>query len=250
MDSRPATLGLVKEVPEGAEGCLLGLAFVISGVLDSLDRDAAQTLIERYGGRITGSVSGKTNFLLMGSDAGESKKKKAEQLKTTIIDEDGLFELIRSRKGHSLSADQALKAKAAAAKTTKAASAAQQSAQGVTASIDTTTSQGQEQLRVHGKVAERAEDMLWVDKHRPLKLSEIIGNPGLVKQLGDFLVNWDAVHLHEGKADKDSPKAVLISGAPGLGKVKQTTYSPHLTSHSARLPAFTNSLCVCLAVLW
>ena len=218
-DNRPATLGMVKDAPEGEEGCLLGLAFVISGVLDSLDRDAAQTLIERYGGRITGAVSGKTDYLLMGQDPGESKKRKAEELKTAIIDEDGLFELIRTRKGKSLSADQALKAKAAVAKTKKAASAAQQSAQGVTASINTATSKGQEQLRVHGKVAERAADMLWVDKHRPMKLSELIGNPGQVKRLGDFLVSWDAVHLHAGKANKDTPKAVLISGAPGLGKV-------------------------------
>ena len=211
-------MGMVKDVPEGEEGCLLGLAFVLSGILDSLDRDAAQTLIERYGGRITSAVSGKTDYLLMGSDPGESKKRKAEALHTKIVDEDGLFELIRTRKGKSLSAEQAVKAKAAAAKTNKAASAAQQSAQGVTASIDTATSKGQEQLRVHGKVAERAEDMLWVDKHRPLKLTEIIGNGGLVKRLGDFLTSWDAVHLHAGKPDKDSPKAVLISGAPGLGK--------------------------------
>ena len=73
---------------------------------------------------------------------------------------------------------------------------------------------------MHGKAAERAVDMLWVDKHRPLKLADIIGNPGLVKRLGDFLTSWDAVHLHAGKPGKDTPpKAVLISGSPGLGKV-------------------------------
>ena len=136
MDNRPATLGMVKDVPEGEEGCLLGLAFVLSGILDSLDRDAAQTLIERYGGRITTAVSGKTDYLLMGQEPGESKKRKADELKTKIIDEEGLFELIRTRKGKSLSADQALKAKAAVAKTKKAASAAQQSAQGVSAAIN------------------------------------------------------------------------------------------------------------------
>ena len=237
QNDRPATLGMVKDVPEGEEGCLLGLAFVITGVLDSLDRDAAQTLIERYGGRLTGAVSGKTDYLLCGQDPGESKKKKAEQLKTKIVNEDGLFELIRTRKGKSLSADQALKAKAAAAKTTKAASTAQQSAQGVTATINTATSKGQEQLRVHGKAAERAEDMLWVDKHRPMRLSEIIGNPGLVKKIGDFLTSWDSIHLHSGKPSKDSqPKAILISGAPGLGRCSaQFDRSPH----SATVPSIS-----------
>ena len=232
MDNRPATLGMVKDPPVGAEGCLLGLAFVMTGVLDSLERDAAQTLIERYGGRITGSVSGKTDYLLMGQDPGESKKKKAEQLKTKIVDEDGLFELIRSRKGANLSSDQALKAKAAAAKTNKAASAAQQSAVGVTAAINTATSKGQEQLRVHGKVAERAQDMLWVEKHRPLRLTDIIGNAGLVKRLGDFLVGWDSAHLHAGKADKDNPKAILISGAPGLGSQLDSPLATPFTAAS------------------
>ncbi|KAF3955686.1 hypothetical protein CMV_019119 [Castanea mollissima] len=45
-----------KEVPEGAPNCLAGSAFVISGTLDSLEREEAEDLIKRHGGRVTGSI--------------------------------------------------------------------------------------------------------------------------------------------------------------------------------------------------
>lgn len=53
-----------------------GMTFVITGVLESLERDEAKSLVERYGGKVTGNVSKKTNYLVMGRDAGESKREK------------------------------------------------------------------------------------------------------------------------------------------------------------------------------
>ena len=50
-----------------------GLSFVITGVLESVERDDAADLIQRYGGKVTGSVSKKTSYLVVGRDAGESK---------------------------------------------------------------------------------------------------------------------------------------------------------------------------------
>lgn len=49
------------------------LTFVITGVLESLERDEAKSLIEKYGGKVTGSLSKKTSYLVAGRDAGESK---------------------------------------------------------------------------------------------------------------------------------------------------------------------------------
>ena len=209
---------MVKDKPEGEPGCLKDLTFVISGILDSLEREEAVTLIERYGGRVTGGLSGKTNFLILGDQPGEGKTKKAAQLpKLKTINEDGLFDLIRSRKGHSLSAAEQGKAQAATSKAKQKATSGQAAAQGVSAKVSASTDTGKERLTVHGKEAARAEDMLWVDKHRPLELSEIIGNPGLVQRLGAWLKDWDNRFIR-GKAGKDDHRAVLISGAPGLGK--------------------------------
>lgn len=53
-----------------------GLTFVITGVLESIERDEAKSLIERYGGKVTGNVSKKTNYLVMGRDCGQSKCEK------------------------------------------------------------------------------------------------------------------------------------------------------------------------------
>ncbi|GAB0188354.1 replication factor C subunit 1 [Grus japonensis] len=94
----PKALGS-KEIPQGAENCLEGLTFVITGVLECIERDEAKSLIERYGGKVTGNVSKKTNYLVMGRDCGQSKREKASTLGTKIIDEDGLFDLIRTMPG-------------------------------------------------------------------------------------------------------------------------------------------------------
>ena len=216
---------MVKEQPEGAPGCLKDLTFVISGILDSLERDEAKTLIERYGGRVTAALSGKTTFLLLGDQPGKSKLDKKDdfpRLKT--INEDGLFDLIRTRKGHDLSGVELSKVQAASAKTKQKASTAQVAAQGVSAKVNANTDTGKERLSVHGKMAERAEDMLWVEKHRPMKLTEIIGNAGLVGRLSLWLKTWENTFLSGRRPDRDQHRAVLISGPPGLGK--SATHSP------------------------
>ncbi|XP_074085720.1 replication factor C subunit 1 isoform X2 [Macrotis lagotis] len=94
----PKALGS-KEIPKGGENCLEGLTFVITGVLESIERDEAKSLIERYGGKVTGNVSKKTSYLVMGRDSGQSKSDKALALGTKIIDEDGLLDLIRTLPG-------------------------------------------------------------------------------------------------------------------------------------------------------
>jgi len=62
-----------KDIPEGHEMCLYGKTFVISGLLESLKRQGATDLIKKHGGRITGSVSSRTTFLVVGQDAGTTK---------------------------------------------------------------------------------------------------------------------------------------------------------------------------------
>ncbi|XP_039919691.1 replication factor C subunit 1 isoform X2 [Hirundo rustica] len=107
----PKALGS-KEIPQGAENCLEGLTFVITGVLECIERDEAKSLIERYGGKVTGNVSKKTNYLVMGRDCGQSKCEKASTLGTKIIDEDGLFDLIRTMPGKKSKYELAAEAEA------------------------------------------------------------------------------------------------------------------------------------------
>jgi DNA ligase (NAD+) len=68
---------------------LAGLTFVLTGTLPTLSRDEAKELIEAAGGKVSGSVSKKTNYVVAGEEAG-SKLDKARELGIAILDEAGL----------------------------------------------------------------------------------------------------------------------------------------------------------------
>ena len=75
-------------------GKLDGLKFVLTGTLPTMTRDEAKALIESNGGKCSGSVSSKTDYILAGEDAG-SKLTKAQQLGISIIDENELLNMIK-----------------------------------------------------------------------------------------------------------------------------------------------------------
>ena len=72
---------------------LQGKIFVITGTLPTLKRDEAKALIEKAGGKVTNSVSAKTDYLLVGEDSG-SKLEKAQELGITQLSEDQLLEIV------------------------------------------------------------------------------------------------------------------------------------------------------------
>jgi DNA ligase (NAD+) len=76
-------------------GGLAGKTFVLTGTLPTMGRDDAAALIEAAGGKVSGSVSKKTSYVVAGTDAG-SKLAKAQELGITILDEAGLLALLDS----------------------------------------------------------------------------------------------------------------------------------------------------------
>ena len=72
-----------------------GLTFVLTGTLPTMTRDEAAALIKQAGGKVSGSVSKKTSYVVAGDEAG-SKLTKAKDLGVTVIDEDGLIRLLNS----------------------------------------------------------------------------------------------------------------------------------------------------------
>lgn len=90
---RAAGVKLQGEAREKAGNQLEGLTFVITGTLPTLSRDEATKLIEAHGGKVTGSVSKKTSYLLLGESPG-SKAEKAAQLGVPTISEADLLRMI------------------------------------------------------------------------------------------------------------------------------------------------------------
>lgn len=72
---------------------LAGKTFVLSGGLSSMSRDEAGAAIERLGGKVSGSVSKKTSYLILGDKPG-SKLAKAQALGIPVIEEDEFLDMI------------------------------------------------------------------------------------------------------------------------------------------------------------
>jgi DNA ligase (NAD+) len=91
---RAAGLRFEHESSRPSGGVLQGLTFVLTGTLPTLSREEAKRLIEIAGGKVTGSVSKKTNFVVAGEDSG-SKLAKARALGVPVVDEPKLLDLMK-----------------------------------------------------------------------------------------------------------------------------------------------------------
>jgi DNA ligase (NAD+) len=80
-------------IAQSTAGPLHGLTFVLTGTLPDMSRDDAKALIEDAGGKVSGSVSKKTDYLVAGADAG-SKLARAAELGVAVLDEAGLRQLL------------------------------------------------------------------------------------------------------------------------------------------------------------
>ncbi|MBV9700428.1 MAG: NAD-dependent DNA ligase LigA [Candidatus Eremiobacteraeota bacterium] len=99
MIERLRRQGVVMDAPKrvaATNAKFAGKTFVLTGTLPSLTREEASSLIVGAGGKVSGSVSKKTDYVVAGSEAG-SKLVKAEQLGIAIVDEDGLRRLLSSQ---------------------------------------------------------------------------------------------------------------------------------------------------------
>lgn len=92
--------GLVFEVGTAPEGPrserLKGMSFVVSGVFKNFTRDGIKETIEANGGKVGGSISRKTSFVVAGADMGPAKKAKADELGVKVIDEEEFARMIEA----------------------------------------------------------------------------------------------------------------------------------------------------------
>jgi len=147
-------------VPVGHPDCLTGLTFVVTGVLECMQREKFTEFVKRHGGRVTGSVSGKTDFLVVGDKCGRSKVNKAAEKEVDLITEDGVWSLVRATEG-------LVKAEAEAAAATAGTNAgnAGNAATAAAPALPATTAPQPAAAAPTFRAAKNQE--LWVDKYKP-----------------------------------------------------------------------------------
>jgi DNA ligase (NAD+) len=87
-------LELSKAVLENQSDKLAGLVFVVSGVFEKMSRNELKKAIEDNGGKVSSSISKKTNYVIAGENMGPSKLEKATKLEITLLTEDKFLELL------------------------------------------------------------------------------------------------------------------------------------------------------------
>ena len=72
------------------------MVFVVTGTLPSMSRERAKALIEEHGGKVTGSVSGRTSYVVAGDKPGRNKITAAEKHGVQLLNEDELMSLLNA----------------------------------------------------------------------------------------------------------------------------------------------------------
>lgn len=258
----------MKEPPTGAPDCLKSFVFVITGVLESLERDEATALVERHGGTVSKTLGKRVTHAVVGSNAGPSKINQLAERKIPMIDEDGLFRLIRVLSGQD--ADGGDKSTASDAESTAASDdveiltkkddskepTAEKSKSPKTSPTKKTSAAAAKKASapvaltvtlpspVHPRIS-----TLWTDKYAPVSSADLVGNPGNVTKLKNWLNQWATniektkeIDPSNGKPLHAFPRAALLMGAPGIGKTcsaliiaKECGYMPiHLNASDQR----------------
>lgn len=213
---KPPPMQGLKYINKGAPGCLRGKCFLITGVLESLDRDDCEKLILKYGGTITKSVpkKKKLDYAIVGEDAGPSKLTKLKEKGTPQIDENGLLTMLRD----SLPPEQKANEPEVGTQITPELDIATATVKGAKttsvpsrASASSTTASA----AAHTPPAKALPDpahSLWTEKYKPKTSKDLVGNFNLVQKVNGWLQVWNS------PAAPPEKRAVLMAGPPGYGK--------------------------------
>jgi replication factor C subunit 1 len=240
--SEPAPLGGSSgDMPQGSDTCLAGLTFVFTGVLQRWGRTEGQELVKRHGGKVTGAPSKKTNYVVLGTDAGPSKLAKIKEMDIKTIDEDGLTQLIekltaagnkgdskaqaahkeKERKEEEKIRKQAAELEAEEKRHQKELNAAAAAAGTKTASSVTAAAQS---------AGPAVNSQLWTTKYAPTSLTQICGNKATVEKIQRWLQafpkNLKTGFKLAGKDGSGTFRAIILHGPPGIGK----TTAAHLVA--------------------
>ncbi|KAK4667419.1 DNA replication factor C complex subunit Rfc1 [Podospora pseudopauciseta] len=232
----PAPLAGTVDIPEGEEDCLVGKTFVFTGLLKTISREDGQALVKRYGGKVTGAPSSKTDFVVLGDDAGPSKLRKIKEHNIKTIDEEGLFYLIKTMPaggGGGKGSEAARKKREQEEQKAREEAARMEEEEKIKRAEATRAAKAAAAAR--GTAAPTPQPtvpltQLWTSKYAPTALNQICGNKANVERIQGWLKNWPKHKKYDfqkrGADGMGGYRAVIISGPPGIGK----TTSAHLAA--------------------
>ena len=233
-NSGPPPMAGATEIPDGEENCLMGKSFVFTGLLKTISRDEGQALVKRYGGKVTTAPSSKTDFVVLGDDAGPSKLRKIKEHGIKTIDEAGLFYLIKTMPANGGTGKGAEKAKQ---KREEEECKVREEAAKMEAEERTRKAEAEKAAKKAAAargapppVQARPLSQLWTSKYAPTQLNQICGNKANVERIQAWLKNWPKAKKYDfkmrGADGLGGYRAIIISGPPGIGK----TTAAHLAA--------------------
>ena len=192
-----------------------------------MGREAAVEKIERLGGVVRSGVSGKTTYLVIGGllEDGRPVESGSKYRKTTelnegkrkdnpieILDEDKFVELVGGGTGGG---------------------SEQKEEEAWLPPVEVPVDSASSSSSSSSSSVEKKNTLMWVDKHKPSTLSQVIGNEDIQRNLTQWLSQWDARHIQHqqlpvprsggfggswmSRGGDISCKAALLSGPPGIG---------------------------------
>jgi replication factor C subunit 1 len=230
----PPPMAGTAEIPEGEENCLMGKTFVFTGLLKTISREEGQALVKRYGGKVTGAPSSKTDFVVLGDDAGPSKLRKIKEHGIKTINEEGLFYLIKTLPAHGGGGKGAEKAKqkqeAEEKKVREEAERMEKEEKAKQAEAEKAAKKAAAARGAPAPAPAQALSQLWTTKYAPTQLNQICGNKANVERIQSWLHNWPKFRKYDfqkrGADGMGGYRAIIISGPPGIGK----TTAAHLAA--------------------
>lgn len=242
QDPNQSNMSIIDEdsFANGADDCLLGLTIVFTGVLPTLEREAAENIAKKYGARVTKSISGKTSLVVLGDEAGPSKVEKIKKLKIKCINEDGFKQLINGSPETGGSSDLAKKAMEKRLKDQEKMENEIKRQLKEQEQFEKLEKQKHQANKANTSKQDPSEYLLnvdddsklWTTKYAPKSLNDICGNKTLVARLQTWLSNWDSNYKKDfkypGKDGNGIFRAAMLSGPPGIGK----TTTAHLVAKS------------------
>lgn len=180
-----------------------------------MERDEAADLIRAHGGKVTSSLSKKTSYMVAGEDAGLAKLAKAEELKTTVLTEDELLNLIRKKSGLPLMQETVKESPKCSSpppkvkteviksspkktpkvngdaikkeKTTPTSTATKGNHSDVPIKLEKTDEPKAHRVETeHERNIASVDNQAWVDKYKPTSVKQIIGQQGPASNVSKY----------------------------------------------------------------